>query len=432
MRSACGTLDGIRPQPHRATPCTRSGFGFPILWRRSIPLAHRKPDLNIRTALLLTVFTAPLAAAELRLADPAYLATIRDDEATLPRGFAPEERVRWRLPDLSQMPLAPPGGSVDTPAEYERNAGLLIRWGSQNALLTEMAVAMTNNEPDMILYVVVSSALQASATTTLANAGANLSRVQFIVGPSDSVWMRDYGPRYIAENGRRSMVDHVYNRPRPLDDAVPGLVAQQTGETKFDIPLTHGGGNFHLFADGSAYMTRLIVNENPGLSEQQIRDYYMVYQGLDVTLTDPLPASFDSTQHIDMWMLPADGDRVIVNEYPNTGGVYSVPRQVTEATATLLANRGKTVLRLPGWRASNSHYTYANAVILNNTVLMCNFNGYTAENANALAIFQQAFPARTIVPVNCSTIISLAGAIHCIVMHMPEVLTDVLLRTGFE
>jgi agmatine/peptidylarginine deiminase len=372
----------------------------------------------------------PAVAQQHKLADPAFLATIQDDEPTLPRGFTPEERARWRLPDLSRLPLAPPTGTVDTPAEYERNDGLLIRWGSQNALLTQMAVAMTTGEPDMTLYVVVSSALQASAASTLAAAGAVMSRVQFIVGASDSVWIRDYGPRYIDDGGRRSMVDHVYNRPRPNDDAVPGLVAQQLNEIKYDIPLTHGGGNFHLFEDGSAYMTRLIVNENPSLSEQQIRDYYLAYQGLNLTLTDPLPASFDSTQHIDMWMLPADDDRVIVNEYPATGSVYTVPRQVSDATATLLASRGKTVLRLGGWRASNSHYTYANAVILNRSVLMCNFNGYPTENANALAVFQQAFPTRTIVPVDCSSIISLAGAIHCIVMHMPA--AGVLLRNGFE
>jgi agmatine/peptidylarginine deiminase len=368
-------------------------------------------------------------AQQLKLADPAYLAAIKDDEPTLPRGFTAEERARWRLPDLSRLPLAPPTGTVDTPAEYERNDGLLIRWGSQNALLTQMAVAMTTGEPDMTLYVVVSSGLQASAASTLSAAGAVMSRVQFIVGASDSVWIRDYGPRYIDDSGRRSMVDHVYNRPRPNDDAVPGLVAQRLNEIKYDIPLTHGGGNFHLFDDGSAYMTRLIANENPTLSDQQIRDYYMAYQGLDVTLTDPLPASFDSTQHIDMWMLPADDGRVIVNEYPASGSVYTVPRQVSDATATLLASRGKTVLRLGGWRANNSHYTYANAVILNRTVLMCNFNNYPTENANALAVFQQAFPTRTIVPVDCSSIISLAGAIHCIVMHMPQV---GLLRDGFE
>lgn len=386
---------------------------------------------NIATALLALLLAAGLNAQELRRADPAFLAQIVDDEPTLPRGFTPAERAGWQLPDLSRAPLAPPTGAVDTPAEYEKNAGLLIRWGSQNALLTEMAVAITTGEPDFKLYIVASAGLVASATSTLSSAGANMAQVQFITGISDSVWIRDYGPRYIDNGGRRAIVDHVYNRPRPNDDAVPSLVAQQLNEPKYDIPLTHGGGNFHLFEDGSAYMTRLIANENPGLSDQQIKDYYLAYQGLDVTITEPFPTSFDSTQHIDMWMLPADDGRVIVSQYPNTGGVYSVPRQVTEDTAALLAARGKSVLRIGGWRGSNgAHYTYANAVVLNRTVLTCQFNPtlYASENANALSVFQQAFPSRQIVPINCEGIITLAGAIHCIVMHVPAV----LLRNGFE
>lgn len=385
----------------------------------------------IAIALISLLGAASVNAEELRRADPAFLAQIVDDEPTLPRGFTPAERARWRLPDPSLLPLAPPFGSVDTPAEYEKNAGLLIRWGSQNALLTEMAVAITTGEPDFKLYVVASAGVQASATSTLSAAGANMAQVQFITGNSDSVWIRDYGPRYIDNAGRRAIVDHVYNRPRPNDDAVPSLVAQQLSEPKYDIPLTHGGGNFHLFDDGTAYMTRLIVNENPGLNAQQIKDYYLAYQGLDLTITDPFPSSFDSTQHIDMWMLPADDGRVIVGQYPNTGGVYSVPRQVSEDTAALLATRGKTVLRVGGWRGGNgAHYTYTNAVVLNRSVLACQFNPalYASENANALSVFQQAFPSRQIVPINCEGIITLAGAIHCIVMHVPAV----LLRNGFE
>lgn len=383
---------------------------------------------------------AQVASAEgLRRVPADVLARIVDDEPTPPRGLSEAERANRRLPDLSRMPFAPPVTLVHTSAEYEKNSGLLIRWGQQNQILTEMTVAITTGDPDVMVHVVVSSGLLSSATSTLTNAGANMSRVRFITGTSDSVWIRDYGPRYVDESGRRSIVDHVYNRNRPNDDAVPNLIAQTLNEAKYDIPLVHGGGNFHLFDDNTAYMTRLIANENPSLSEQQIKDYYLAYQGLDVTLTDPLPASFDSTQHIDMWMLPADDGRVIINEYPNTGGVYTVPKQVTDATAALLAQRGKTVLRVGGWRCSSAipgcsgisgtpHMTYANAVILNRNVLMCQFDGFATENANALSVFQQAFPARTIVPINCSSIISLAGAIHCIVMHMPAV----LLRHGFE
>jgi agmatine/peptidylarginine deiminase len=367
------------------------------------------------------------ASAALRRADPAFLATIVDDQPTLPRGLADFERG-WRMPDLSRVPLAPPMGAVDTPAEYERNAGLIIRWEAQNAILTDMAVAITTGEPNFTLYVVVSSNVQASAQATLTQAGANMSRIQFVVGSSDTVWIRDYGPRFIDDNGRRAIVDHVYNRPRPNDDAVPILFANLFGETRYAMPLIHGGGNFHLFDDGSAYMTSLIVNENSGSTVQSVRDAYMAYQGLDVTITDPMPASFDSTQHIDMWMLPADHNRVIVNQYPDTGGIYATPRQVTEAVATQLASRGKTVLRLGGFSVGGVHYTYANAVVLNNLVLACQFNGYPTQNQAAIGVFQEAFPSRTIVPINCSSIISRGGAIHCIVMHVPAV----LLRNGFE
>lgn len=372
--------------------------------------------------VLVSAMAAGVAAAEsMRLADPAVLATIRDDVPTPPRGFLPEERARWVLPDLSRMPLAPPTGPVDTPAEYERNDGLMIRWGSQNALLTEMAVPITTGEPDMTLHIVVAdSNMQASASSTLQSAGANLSRVNFIIAPTNSVWMRDYGPRFVSDAGRRSIVDHVYNRPRPLDDALPGVVSNLWSEPKFDIPLSHGGGNFHLFDNGVAFMTTLIQNENPALSAQQIRDHYLQYQGLDLTLVPPLPASFDSTQHIDMWMLPAGRKRVILSQYPNTGGVYTTPRQVTEDVATQLGGQGYTVFRTPGWRGSNgAHYTYANSVILNRNVLLCRFTGFETENAQALATFQQAFPNRNIVQVDCSGIITLAGAIHCIVMHVP-------------
>lgn len=382
------------------------------------------------TAIALALASAPLAADEPvpRTVDPAYLATIVDDEPALPRGWARGERERWSQP-VVRLPLAPPSGPVTTPAETERNSGLLIRWGSLNSVLTEMAVAITSGEPDVTLHVVVSSSSQqSSAASTLAGAGADLSRIDFIVAPSNSVWMRDYGPRFIDADGRRAGVDHIYNRPRPLDDAIPQPVLARFGEPLYDMPIVHGGGNFHLFEDGTAYMTTLIAAENPGLTAVQIQSLYAGYQGLDLTLLDPLPASFDSTQHIDMWMLPADGNRVLVNRYPNTGGIYATPFAVTESAASLLSQRGKQVLRLDGFSAGGTHYTYANAVVLNRLVLGCRFNGYETQNQAARAVFEQAFPGRQFVPIDCSTIITLSGALHCIVMHVPAV----LLRDGFE
>ncbi len=366
----------------------------------------------------------------------AFLSSIKDDEPTLPRGLSMAERLYWRLPNVIALALAPPPQPVRAPAEYEANDGLLMRWGSFNSVITEIAMAVSSSggyqgAPAPRIFLVVSSASQqSSAASTLTTAGVDMSRVQFIVVPSNSVWMRDYGPRFVNSAGIRGLIDHVYNRPRPLDDAIPGAVSATFDAPTYAMPLVHGGGNFHLFDDAQAYMTQLVGNENSGLSAEQIKSYFRDYQGLELTITPVFPESFDSTGHIDMWMLPAARRRVIISQYPATGGVYSVPYQITEDTAALMSSRGYEVLRTPGWQGGNgAHYTYANSVVMNSKVLMCRFSGEDARNAQALAVFQQAFPTRVIETIDCSNIIASAGAIHCIVMHVSTALINM---TGFE
>jgi agmatine/peptidylarginine deiminase len=381
-------------------------------------------------AVLLLASTGAAASAAPRTVPPEVLAMIVDDVAyPLPRGLSADEVRGFRLPDASVVPFAPPAGPVRAQAEYEDNSGILVRWGSFNALLAQMTVAITTGDPDAQVFVVVTgSTQQASATSTLTGAGAVMSRVKFIVqncsGNTCSAWMRDYGPRFIDDAGRRAAVDHVYNRPsRTADDTFPTVWRTYSGEAKYDIPLVHGGGNFHLFRNRDAYMTRLIVNENPGVTEQQIKDYYAAYQGLDVTLVDPFPTNYDSTQHIDMWLLPLTDSKVLVSQHASTDGV---PYTVTESTATLLAGRGYDVVRTPAWNTGGTHYTYANAVLLNKVALVCQFNGYPTQNAQAIATFTAALPERSVVGIDCSGIIDFAGAIHCIVMHVP----DLLFRDG--
>jgi hypothetical protein len=175
-------------------------------------------------------------------------------------------------------------------------------------------------------------------------------------------------------------------------------------------------------------MTELVLAENPALTAQQVEDLYAAYQGLDLTITDALPTWFDSTQHIDMWMLPVSDREVIIGEY----AAGTAANTVTEAWVTELQSRGYTVHRTPGWSAGGTHYTYTNAVVFNDLVFISEFSGYATENAQALAVYEAAFPDHQVIPVDCSDIIHSAGAIHCVVMHVPEVLPVPLFADGFE
>ncbi|MFB9068133.1 agmatine deiminase family protein [Pseudofulvimonas gallinarii] len=388
---------------------------------------------SITLLVLASLATAGHAAEGVkpRQADPAYLATIVDDEPNpLPRHRAPWERAvePWEIRGAT----APPEGYVRAQAEYEYNQGIFIRWGSFNALHTSMVVPITTAEKPAKVWIVVSGQTQEnSARSVLQGGGANLDYVEFIQRPSDSVWIRDYGPRFIENDGELAISDHTYNRNRPNDNLVPSAVASLWDVSLFDTGLRHGGGNFHLFRNRDAFMTSLIfdsVEGNPALTEQDVIDRYADHQGLNLTITDPLPKSYDSTQHIDMWMLPVGDDKVIIGEYAASEG-GGVPRAVTEATAADMAARGYTVFRTPGWRASNAHHTYTNSVIVNKTVLVCQFAGYPTQNAQAVSVFEEAMPYHDIVPIDCSDIIGLSGAIHCIVMHVPH---PVLFRDTFD
>lgn len=385
-----------------------------------------------RSLLLLVLLLGsvlPVGAEEMVIVSRDILDTIVDDNpgAPLPR-YATAEELAMPPLDLPEAVLAPPVGSVDCPPEYASSEGLLIRWGDFNSVLTAMTVPITTGDPDGIVYILVSGASQqASATSTLAGAGADLSQVEFIQVGTNSVWIRDYGPRFISEDGSRAIVDHTYNRSRPLDNQVPDFIAALWGESSYDIGLTHGGGNFHLFADDEAFMSELIVDENPSLTSAEIEQRYLDYQGLDLTITDPLPTWFDSTQHIDMWMQPVADREVIIGEYADG----TAANTVTETWVAELTTRGYTIHRTPGWSSGGTHFTYTNAVVFNDMVLIPEFSGYATENAQAVAVFQDAFPGKTIVSIDCTYIITFAGAIHCIVMQVPEVATT-LFDDGFE
>jgi agmatine/peptidylarginine deiminase len=325
----------------------------------------------------------------------------------------------------------PPVGPVFCVPEYAPMDGIMLTFqgsSSWQAILRSMAARITNEGNAKVYAVVLSQTHRNAIFNYLQSGGCNMSRVEFVITPSDSIWCRDYGPRYIYEGNCRAIIDHTYNRPRPNDDQVPVGFGIYKGHARYEIPLVHGGGNFHLSgADGPAgipdgYATELIVNENPGVPEAVIRQRWHDYQALDVTITDAFPVSIDSTQHIDMWVIIVADRTVIISDWPNNPG--SIQDNICDAQAAAMQAAGYTVLRTPARNISGVHYTYTNAVICNNIVLLPSYTNASISpwNAQALATWQQALPNHQIFQINCEPIVSAAGVMHCIAMHIPAYL----------
>lgn len=345
--------------------------------------------------------------------------------SAVPR-YATEAERDWMRNNPIVLPEAvtpPPQGQVTCVAEYEPMDGIIIAWeglASWTTILTQMASHITTTG-DADVYVSVDSAgEQNSAFTKLQNGGVDMSRVNFIITPTDSIWMRDYGPRYVYQGNCRAIIDHTYNVPRPLDNMFNTAFGQFTGHLKYELPLRHGGGNYHLDALGQGRTTRLIVNENPQFTESEIDGIWNDYQNLDTTFYQPFPRSVDATQHIDMWMQVIADDVVIISDWPFNQG--STQDQICDSTATSMANEGYTVFRVPARSVGGTHYTYTNVVMCNDIVLIPTYtNGQvTQHNTPALQAWQAAAPNKTIIQINCENIVWAAGVMHCIVQHLPE------------
>ena len=206
---------------------------------------------------------------------------------------------------------------------------------------------------------------------------------------------------------------------RPNDNAFSSYFAPSLGHALYELALIHGGGNYHLDAVARSRTTRLINNENPSLSEAEIHAIWQSYQSVDTNFYQPYPRSVDSTQHIDMWMQVIADDAVVISDWPFNRG--SIQAQICDRTAVLMAAEGYTVHRVPARSVGGTHYTYTNVVMCNGIVLVPSYTNsqVTQHNGQALAAWQAAVPGKTVIQVNCQAIVTAAGVMHCIVMHVP-------------
>jgi hypothetical protein len=121
-----------------------------------------------------------------------------------------------------------------------------------------------------------------------------------------------------------------------------------------------------------------------------------------------------------MWMQVIGDNKVVISDWPNNPG--SAQDVICDGAVGTMASRGYSVYRTNSYSISGVHYTYTNMVMCNDVVMVPSYSNATVSpnNAPTVATLQGALPGKTVVQINCDNIIGLAGAVHCIVMHIPR------------
>ena len=331
----------------------------------------------------------------------------------------------------------PTSGYISSPPEYDSTRGVLYQYDTNGwpEVVVELVAALTGDPThNEIAYVVVdNTSQQSSATSAFTSAGADMSKVKFIIEPTNALWIRDYGPHFIWQNDVIGIVNSQYYPTRTLDNFIPALLGEDIFHCPtYDMGLYYSGGNFQPGPNRSGFMTSIIDLDNPaseGFTSGMIEELCQTYQGIDTLHIMPqLPFSVDGTGHIDMWFYLVNDSTVIISEFKPGSNATAI--SVTENAVPYMESLGFTVYRTPAWNAThpetgyNTHWTYTNALRVNDRIFISTFGqtytSYADEDAEALAVWQAAAgPDVEIVQINSYPIIWASGAIHCITMQVP-------------
>lgn len=372
--------------------------------------------LGLLTVLLIFGSRSGGAVAQERINEEwkrAHGPYVPGEYSSLPQEMTPEEQLQWDLKRPTPTPSLPPTPPVRNVAEFEPMQGVLIRYplGISPAVVREMA-------SDVIVYTIVSSeTVKNQAITTFTNNGVNLENVQFLIAPTDSIYTRDYGPWGIFDGTDSSgIVDFTYNRPRPNDDAITGKFSAYLNEPMFTMDLIYGGGNYMTDGMGISVSTDLVVSENPGKTEDEIKQTAKDFLGVHTFHIVP-----DTTgtyiRHVDTWAKFLAVDKILIRQVPPSHPRYAETEAAVEYFKSQLSSFGTPyrIYRVP----TPNNQPYTNSLILNNKVLVPIMNNQPSQSdLDAIEAYAAAMPGYQVLGFTGSWVPT--DALHCRAMGIPD------------
>lgn len=331
---------------------------------------------------------------------------------TFPYHATAEEQQLLKTWYHNTKTTTPPPCPITAIAEFQPMGGVMIAYplGIPVSLVSELSM-VTN------VKVLVNTASDSNtAKTYFASSGVNMDNVSCWVIPHDRYWTRDYGPWFILDgNNEIGIVDFTYNRPdRPKDDTAMIKIANYMQMNRYEMPMVHTGGNYMTDGYGTAASTTLVLEENANQTAGSLEALANDYLGINtyMLLDDPLN---DYIEHIDCWGKFLAVDKVLIGQVSTSDSRYNDYEAVANTFANALTPWGNhyKVYRVytPG-RYSTTPFT--NSLILNDHVFVP-VAGTQWDN-DAIAVYQQAMPGYTIVPISNNSFSSPwenTDALHC-------------------
>ena len=342
------------------------------------------------------------------------------------------------------------------------NFRLLPEWAEQDAVMltwphknTDWADNLARVEPvyielakhitakQALVIVAHDEALKTHINSLLNDAGIKQTRVYFVVTPTNDTWARDHGPltcSAIEKPEQLKVYDFTFNGwgnkfESALDNQINHILVKQLSNINNQyqaLDMVLEGGGIEINEHGVLLTTSeclLNKNRNPNLTPSDIEVLLKAHLGATrfLWVDHGYLAGDDTDSHIDTLVRFAPNNTLVYVKCDDESDEHFSALDAMEKQLKSFKTADNTpykLIELPWPKAvyddENTRLpaTYANYLIINNTVLVPTSDD--ASDQRALTQVQKAYPEHTIIGVNCLPIIEQFGSLHCITMQLPR------------
>lgn len=184
---------------------------------------------------------------------------------------------------MSAEPMTPGKLGYRVPAEWEPHAATWMTWPHSNrtwgahtravqAIYARMASILAQDED--VCIIIPSPDVKATVQSVIAREAEPSPRIRFHTIPTQTEWIRDYGPVFVSRGQRQAILDFGFNswgargEAWELDDDVPIRIGEALGLEVIQSDLILEGGAISTNGDGLLLTTEACLlrgNRNPEL-----------------------------------------------------------------------------------------------------------------------------------------------------------------------
>ena len=328
------------------------------------------------------------------------------------------QRPGWLLqPDLLVH------GSL--PGEFERQDAFLMAWLDEEwGKDTFPKIASEICRQAKLVIMVEDELVEDYARGALQTEGIPTERVRFCHVPTNSMWVRDYGP-IVIDTGYGTF-QHValrtafnYRNLRLEDSHAPMALSRLFGTPVVPTPCFLAGGELLSNGQGLCLVSTHVLEKNGrvGYSESQVTaTIKRLFGAKQVVYLEPLKG--EPTGHVDWFATFTSADTVVVGDYQGRDPVNShLLDQHAERLAGVATEAGRLkVVRVPMPPRATRYFggTYTNVIFANGVLLVPSCPEAPPElEREAFDVFRRLLPDWRIVGIDCSEFLARSGSLHC-------------------